>query len=299
MVASVYVTLLMTTPTIMTDKMDHLLPYAVDSRRAGTRPKWNLRQSLYLWFVAFLPLVVPPACVSPSRPATHPLATFYLYYAAFPQGYFNSGLLDAGGIYVYYADAEKRGQKPIIRRLTPQLDASAWNAPSAISQRMTATAGGSLLVDPSVINPAWQFAIKAGVLRETTLDLREGKKYELRDPDSLITSLINDPKYIGQFRGYTDASRYTILVVDSYVDGKITVSAGAAPKSNRISVTVLGKQPVVVDVSNLHFVDSSGPKILVGFKTYILRGNADGSLDVAEDRRSRPWSEALTKSSPF
>jgi hypothetical protein len=267
-------------------------------RRTGPHePFWN-RNDL-LAGAALVCCVAVSACVSTSHSNGHPLAIFYLDYARFPQGYFNSGLLDAGGIYVYDAYAENRGEKPIVRKLTPHIESAAWNSPSSISQTMTATAGGSLQVDPSVISPTWQLGLKASVLRETKLDLQDGKKYELKDPASTITKVVNDPQYKGEFSGYRNASRYTVLIVDSFVDGKITVSAGISPKSNQIAVTVKGKQPIAVDISNLHSAMSNGAKILVGFKTYTLKRDTDGTLDVVEDRRDRAWSDLLTKSSPF
>jgi hypothetical protein len=145
------------------------------------------------------------------------------------------------------------------------LSSTDWDTPSLVSQAMTATQGGSLQADPSVINPARQVAIKASVFRETILDLENGKKFELLDPASVI----------------------------------YTTNAGADPKSNRLTVTVLGKQPISVDVSNLHSVSSKGSKILVGLETYTIRCSSNGSLEPIEDRRNRPWSDLLTKSSPF
>jgi hypothetical protein len=232
-------------------------------------------------------------------PTPHPLATFYLDYALFPQGYFNSGILDAGSIFIYDSYGETRGQKPIVRKITPAFDRSIWNTPSPLTQTMTATAGGSLKADASVINPAWQLAIKASVLRQTTLDLEDGKKFELRDPAAFVTKVINDPTEVGEFRGYANGSRFTLLLVDSYVDGKMTVSAGIDPNSNQLTVTIAGKQPISVDVNDLKKVSTSGSKILVGFKTYTIQKNPDGSLDVREDRRNRIWSDLLTKSQPF
>jgi hypothetical protein len=253
------------------------------------------------WLCLFVGCALVVSCKTyPPGSRAHPLATFYLDYAQFDQGYFNSGLLEGGSILIFYADAQSQGKKPLVIKIVPALDASMWTTPEPLTQKMTAQAGGSLQVDPSVIDKTWQAGIKASVLRETTLDLEDAKKYQLRDPARVLTDVINDSKYVGEFRGYTNAARYTILFVDSYVDAsQFTVSAGEDPKANRISVTWFGKQPVSVDISNLHSVEAKGSKLLFGLKTYTLKKNEDGALDVVEDRRNRVWSDAFAASSPF
>jgi hypothetical protein len=254
----------------------------------------NLTRSLVSRTLGLVALFSLSGCVTP-QPTAHPLAVFYLDYALFPQGYFNSGFLDAGSIYIYDGNADT-AERPIVRKIIPVYDATLWNTPSPLSQTMTATAGGGLSADASVINPAWQLAIKASVLRQTTLDLQNGKKYELRDPAAYATKSINDPNAIGEFSGYADKSRYTLLVLDSYVDGSMALSAGLDPKSNQLTVTIAGKAPISVDVSDLKKVSTNGSKILIGFKSYRIHKNPGGSLELSEDRRQHVWSDSLKAS---
>jgi hypothetical protein len=254
----------------------------------------NLARSLVSGTLGLVTLLSLSGCVTP-QPAAHPLAVFYLDYSLFPQGYLNSGFLDAGSLYIYDNSADT-GERPIVRKITPVYDASVWTTPSPLSQTMTASAGGGLSADASVINPAWQLAIKAYVLKQTSLDLENGKKYELRDPATYVTKAINDPNEIGEFSGYADKSRYTLLVVDSYIDGSMTLSAGLDPNSNQLSVKIAGKVPISVDISDLKKMSTTGSKILIGFKSYRIHKNANGSLELSEDRRQHVWSDPLKAS---
>jgi hypothetical protein len=200
---------------------------------------------------------------------------------------------------IYDSEAQSRSEKSIVRKLSPDIDKTEWNSPGEISQTMNAASGGNLEVHPSVINRAWRVALQASILRQTTFYLQSGNKVALKNPDSLITRITNDPRYKGQFAGYSSLSRYALFIVDSYVDGKMSVVVGLDPKSNQLAVSVLEKKPVLVDRTDAHSITSYSSQVLLSLKISSIKQDNEHWLTIAEDRRDRDWSKTLARSSPF